>query len=95
MLGETLADKYVLERLLGSGGWSEAFADEPVTLSTSWKASAVCAGGITARPDGRAYLRPSTFVDTGTSCAATATAEVHCWGEPDLDYTPKQVQLPK
>jgi hypothetical protein len=83
---------------IGNGkpaSWSEAFADEPVVLSTSWKANAVCAGGIIARPDGRAYLRPSTFVDTGISCAATPTDEVYCWGEPDLDYTPKPVQLPK
>ncbi len=83
---------------IGNGkpaSWEQAFADNPVTLSTSWQASAVCAGGIVARPDGRDYLRPSSFVDTGRSCAATTTGEVQCWGEPDLDYVPKAVELPK
>jgi alpha-tubulin suppressor-like RCC1 family protein len=83
---------------IGNGkpaSWDSAFADKPVTLSTGWKAGAVCAGGIVARPDGRDYLRPSSFVDTGISCAATSTGEVHCWGEPDLDYVPKAVELPK
>jgi hypothetical protein len=83
---------------IGNGkpaSWWEAYAAEPVVLSTGWKASAVCAGGITARPDGRPYLRSSTFLDTGTSCAATSAGQVYCWGEPDLDYVPKRVALPR
>lgn len=83
---------------IGNGkppSWDQAYADDPVHLSTEWKAEAVCAGGITARPDGRPYLRPSTFVDTGASCARTEAGEVYCWGEPDIDYAPKKVTLPR
>jgi len=83
---------------IGSGkpkSWDTAFADDPVALSVPWKAAAVCAGGIASRGGDKPYLRPATFLDSGTSCARTDRGEVHCWGEPDLDYVPKLVTLPK
>lgn len=83
---------------LGNGkpaSWEQAYSEVPVTLSTPWKSSAVCAGGVIARPGDGGYLRPATFVDTGASCARSETGEVHCWGEPDLDYEPKRITLPK
>lgn len=82
---------------IGNGkppSWEQAYADTPVTLKTSWQARAICAGGITKRPDSR-YLRPSSWVDAGRSCAQTREGEVYCWGEPDLDYVPKRVELPR
>ncbi|MFO0549370.1 MAG: hypothetical protein U0271_13340 [Polyangiaceae bacterium] len=75
--------------------WTDAYSYVPVTVPASWKADAICAGGIIARPSGRPYLRAATFLDTGSSCARTTAGDVYCWGEPNLDYTPKKVSLPR
>lgn len=82
---------------IGNGkpaSWEQAFADEPVTLKTTWRAAAVCAGGILKHPDSR-HLRPATWIDAGRSCARTIEGDVYCWGEPDVDYVPKRVELPR
>ena len=75
--------------------WTDDFATRPVVVPVPWKRTvAVAAGGVITRGDSR-YLRPASYVDAGASCARTESGDVYGWGEPNVDYVPKKITLPR
>jgi len=79
---------------LGSGNksdWSKDFQMELAPVLATWgRSSALCAGGMSIRPDAR-YRRPSSFAESGATCALAPDDGVWCWGEPRLSHLPQRI----